>query len=140
MARQRDVSVASSCSVMTGDEDGAKVHNFDRIKMMNLDVAPPVGEVLSGGGDGRFGIYQGNWGGYRKDQALLEMTNWLINCMACVFFVPTQSLFSGFGRFNGSCSSSLQIGCGTHDPQAIAIKELIIQLRGCGNTSSRTSR
>jgi hypothetical protein len=138
MARQRDVSVASSCSVMTGDEDGAKVHNFDRIKMMNLDVAPLFG--AGGGGCGRFGIYQGNWGGYRKDQGLLEMTNWLINCMACVFFVPTQSLFSGFGRFNGSCSSSLQIGCGTNDPQAIAIKELIIQLRGCGNTSSRTSR
>jgi hypothetical protein len=104
---------------MTGDDDGSKVHNFDRIKMMNLDVAPLFG--AGGGGCGRFGIYQGNWGGYRKDQGLLEMTNWLINCMACVFFVPTQSLFSGFGRFNGSCSSSLQIGCGTNDPQAIAI-------------------
>jgi hypothetical protein len=104
---------------MTGDDDGEAVHMFDHIKMMNSDVAPLFG--AGGYGYGRFGIYQGNWGGYRKDQTLLEMTNWLINCMACVFFVPTQSLFSGFGRFNGSCSSSLQIGCGTNDPQAIAI-------------------
>ena len=125
---------------MTGDFEGEEVHDTERMQMMNLAVAPFVGEVPSGGGGGRFGIYQGNWGGYRKDPSLLEMANWLINCMACVFFVPTQSLFSGFGRFNGSCSSSLQIGCGTNDPQAIAIKELIIQLRGCGNTSSRTSR
>ena len=123
MARHRDVSVGSarSCSVMTGDDDGLPVHDRRPAMTMNLAVAPPVGEVPSGGGDGRFGIYQGNWGGYRRDPALLEMTNWLINCMACVFFVPTQSLFSGFGRFNGSCSSSLQIGCGTNDPQAIAI-------------------
>jgi hypothetical protein len=91
------VGSAGSCSAISGDDDGIPVHMFNHVRMMNLTVAPP-----SGGGEGRFGIYQGNWGGHRRDPALLEMANWLINCMACVFFVPTQSLFSGFGRFNGS--------------------------------------
>ena len=76
MARHREPSTGSlgSCSAVTGDDDGEPQHNWVPVVVSGASDAP---SLHRGGGDGagRFGIYQGNWGGRRKASELPEMTN-----------------------------------------------------------------
>ncbi len=75
MARHRELSTGSlgSCSATSGDDDGEPQHNHVPV-MVSVASFAPVGR---GGGDGagRFGIYQGNWGGRRRFAQLPEMAN-----------------------------------------------------------------
>ena len=78
MARLRESSVqsvASSSSAMTGDDDGEEVHDKVPVKISCDSTMPPSGHRGGGDGGGRFGIYQGNWGGNRREGLLPEINN-----------------------------------------------------------------
>ena len=79
MANRREPSTGSlgSCSAMTGDDDGEPQHNVVPVEVSCASVPPAGRGGGDGGGDGagRFGIYQGNWGGTRRLAQLPEMTN-----------------------------------------------------------------
>ena len=76
MARLRESSAGSfsTCSAMTGDDGGESTHDEVPVR---VPCAPEATSAHRGGGDGagRFGIYQGNWGGRRRAAQLHEITN-----------------------------------------------------------------
>ncbi len=79
MARRREPSTGS-LSAVTGDDHGEPQQDFDlHVVASGASVAPDDrgggGGDDRGGGAGRFGIYQGNWGGSRRKAELPEMTN-----------------------------------------------------------------
>jgi hypothetical protein len=69
MSRCREPSTGSlgSASAFSGDGPDEEQHIYGS--------AVAVREDDRGGGSGRFGIYQGNWGGNRRKAELPEMTN-----------------------------------------------------------------
>ena len=76
MARLRESSAGSfsTCSAMTGDDGGESTHDEVPVR---VPCAPEATSAHRGGGDGagRFGIYQGNWGGRRRAAELHEIAN-----------------------------------------------------------------
>ncbi len=77
MAMHREPSLGS-CSAMSGDDTGVAQHNRERVVVVAARAdAPQRRGRGDGGGDGvgRFGIYQGNWGGSRRPAELPEMAN-----------------------------------------------------------------
>ena len=78
MASLRESSVesfASACSAVTGDDGGETVHDKEPVKVSCDNSMPPSWHRGGGDGAGRFGIYQGNWGGRRRVAQLPEIAN-----------------------------------------------------------------
>ena len=75
MARCREPSTGSlgSRSAFSGDDIDTEQHNGEHVVEVGASVAPD--DRGGGGGGGRFGIYQGNWGGNRRKVELPERTN-----------------------------------------------------------------
>ncbi len=73
MARCREPSTGSlgSRSAFSGDDIDVEQHDGVPVVVLGASVAPDD----RGGGAGRFGIYQGNWGGFRRKAGFPEMTN-----------------------------------------------------------------
>ena len=73
MAQRRE-PFAFTCSAVTGDDDSEPQHNMEHVVTSGASVAP-VDDRGGGDGSGRFGIYQGSWGGRRRIAELPEMIN-----------------------------------------------------------------